>query len=418
MIDRKQPPTFSTDFNLTLLSPEKDTTANGAQIFWIRDVKQQVVKVEIIFKGGKWFEPKNGVSFFTAALLDKGTTKRTSREIADYLDQLGSQIECSSGLDYLSISIYSLNRTLNKTLSLVSEIVSEANFPQEELDLTKSIQLQNLKINNQKNSYVASKLIRKNIFGSEHPYGRYLEESSIDAITTKDLSDFYQCLTPFQVYITGNINPQDYKAIIWCVQQISRQNSTRVPYPLITQHNAEEKITKNESIQSSIRLGKISIKNASPDYPVALVFNHILGGYFGSRLMKNIREEKGLTYGIYSSMNTFSNYGFLHIGAEVNKENTELTIREIKNELNKLLDVAVTREELTTVKNHLLGSLQLEMANPFSVTEKIKNINLNDLPESHYQNLLTNILSLSQEDIIEVGNMHFNTGELNTVVVG
>jgi len=177
-------------------------------------------------------------------------------------------------------------------------------------------------------------------------------------------------------------------------------------------------LEKEGSLQSSIRLGKRSPLKKDPDFFDLQIFNHLLGGFFGSRLMKNIREEKGLTYGIYSSLNTFVKDGFFAIGADVNKVNLGFAIKEIRNELRNLRDRPVSKQELELAKNHFIGSLQADMANLFSVIEKIKNIQLHHLPQSHYQDLFNRIDRLGPEDILRVAGKYFQEETLFEVAVG
>ena len=416
-MDRKTPPKFSSQFNLTLPNPEVYHLSNGISVFWIKNVDQPVVKIEVIYKAGKFFEPSNGVSFFTSALVDKGTRKKNSKEIAESFDQLGAQFESSSGLDYLSLSLYSLNRTVGTAWNMFNEILTESIFPEEELNLSKQIQLQNLKINNEKNSFVASKLIRRNIFGLNHPYGRYLEESDISQIESQTLKKFFSDIIPHQVYITGKIDSTFLSTIIKWLEQFQSKGKA-IPVIQSVFEKKIERVEKADSSQSTIRLGKQSVKSNERNYASALVYNHTLGGYFGSRLMKNIREEKGLTYGIYSSINNFMSDALFSIGADVNKDNIDLALSEIRNEIQKLQQIIIPEEELIIVKNHLLGNLQLELANPFSITEKIKNINLNNLPVNFYQNLVDATLSTNSLDIQKLASENFDNNDLFIVIVG
>ncbi len=418
MIDRKQAPAFTSSFSLSLPSPEVTELTNGNKVFWSKDVQQEVVKLELIFKSGKWFEPQNGISFFTAQLLDKGTDQKSSKEIADLLDQFGAQIEISAGLDYTSVSLFSLTRYLNNLLPIFQEIIQNASFPENELEIAKSIQIQNLKINNEKTNYVASKLIRKNIFGNDHPYGRSIEESDVLKITREGIARFFKDIfIPHQTYITGNISNKDYQSILMMLSAFGKIGNNQVEFsPRHLEIN--ERVNKEGSVQSSIRIGKSSIKSSHPEYFGLLTLNHILGGYFGSRLMKNIREEKGLTYGIYSSLSSFAADGLFTIGAEVNKENVNLTIEEIWKELHKLKEEPISSEELRVAKNHLMGSLQLDMANPFSVSERIKNIYLNNLPLNFYDLLLDHIEKINSADLLKIANTHLEESEFFKVVAG
>ena len=146
--------------------------------------------------------------------------------------------------------------------------------------------------------------------------------------------------------------------------------------------------------------------------------NHILGGYFGSRLMKNIREEKGLTYGIQSSINSLMNESFMVIGADVNKENESLIFREIKNELIQLQRVEIEESELEAAKGHFTGILQSETANPFSVAEKIKTLKLFSLPENYYQHLMARVHAITSRELISVAQSYLNDDDFYKVAVG
>jgi predicted Zn-dependent peptidase len=180
----------------------------------------------------------------------------------------------------------------------------------------------------------------------------------------------------------------------------------------------DETINKEESVQSSLRLGLRMVKKSHPDFPHMLLLNHILGGYFGSRLMKNLREEKGLTYGIHSSLNALQRDGFFMIGADVNKENKELAFQEINREMMRLREERIGEEELTIAGNHFLGALQLEVANPFSATEKVKNIYLNQLPADYYQIIFDKVSTATPDELVEIAANHFAVENLYKVSVG
>ena len=149
-----------------------------------------------------------------------------------------------------------------------------------------------------------------------------------------------------------------------------------------------------------------------------VLLNHILGGYFGSRLMKNIREEKGLTYGINSSIHALKHDAFLLVGIDVNKENCTVALSEIKSEIKRLQEVGIDLGELETAKHHLLGSLQLETANPFSVLEKIKTIRLHNLNNNFYSILLEGIQVSNQDTLIRIAQTHLNENNFFELSVG
>ena len=420
MLDRTVAPLFSTSRSIELPSVKKLTVSNHFNTYYFDQVKQALIKIDVVYKAGKWQETFAGVAHFTAQLIEKGTTGKKSHEIAGVFDQYGSHVEITPGFDYTTISLYCLSNKIREVLPLFLEILSTPSFPKDELELAKSIFAQNLKINNEKNSFVASKLIRKNIFGESHPYGSSVEEKTLQKINQNTLKDFFaERFDPFEIYITGRSENTELDFIIDQLKKLSSIKSVTKP----AQHSLsigpkEEYLQKDESVQTSLRLGKRSINRNHQDYFDLLFLNHILGGYFGSRLMKNIREEKGLTYGINSSVNTFLNDSFFVIGADVNKENQEITIQEIRNELQSLREVKINDQELEIAKSHFLGSLQIDMANPFSVMDKIKNVNLNGLKPTYYNDLFSRVSSLTSDHLITTAQTYLSDSDLFIVKVG
>jgi len=418
MLDRKTAPGHAEINSFTLPSPEITLLSSGVPMFILRGLTQRVVKVELIFKAGKWFESKKGLSHFTATMLEKGTVYRTSFEIADFFDRHGASIEISPGFDFISVSLYSLTKNITTVLPLFLELVTSSVFPEDELTIQKEIFNQSLKINNEKTSYVASKLIRQQLFGKFHPYGNTIEEEDIYQLSREDLSDFfYDHFSLNQVFVVGSL---DEPLLTFLTSELAviptstgKQTS---PTFTVSQGESVTYLEKANSIQSSIRLGKKTINRNHEDYPALVLINHIFGGYFGSRLMKNIREDKGLTYGIYSSLNNLKNDAFFVIAADVNRNNKDLSIFEIRKELSVLCDKTVGLQELQTAKNHLLGNIQLEIANPFSVIDKIKTLSLYELGDNFYNNLFLNILDINEKALQRVANEYLGDNILEVAV--
>jgi predicted Zn-dependent peptidase len=418
MLDRKTAPGHAAISSFNLPSPEIFKLNNGVPLTILRGVSQQVIKIDLVFNAGKWYESKKGASYLTAHLLEKGTTGKNSFEIADFLDRHGASVEISPGLDFVSVSLFSLTKNINKVLPLFLELVTSSVFPEEELTLQKEIFKQTLRINSEKTSYVASKLIRQHLFGNIHPYGMSVEEDDINQLTRNDLDDFFhQHFDLAKAFAVGAIE-EDLLKILMTQLSLLPSSTVRLDSPLysVSPNESSEYIEKINSVQSSLRLGKRVINRKHQNYPALVFLNHIFGGFFGSRLMKNIREEKGLTYGIYSSINNLKHDAFFVIAADVNRINKDIAISEIKNELNLLCTDLISMQELQTAKNHLLGSLQLEIANPFSVIEKIKTIHLYDLDENYYNNLFVEILNLNEFDLKEVANCYLRANIIEVAV--
>jgi zinc protease len=419
MLDRTVAPPFVKSANYFLPSFSLKTLANGCSLVVLPSVQQELIKIELVFYAGKWFESFPGQAHFTAMMLEKGTPTKSALEIATFFDHQGAQIEISPGLDFTSISLYSLTRNAEQTFNYLLSIIRESSFPEEELSLQKDIFVQNLRVNQEKNSFVAGQWIRKLLFGDRHPYGNSLTAEDVQMLTRAHLTQYASnFLTPVAVFVTTNnsVNGEFIQSVLEESPLLNKDTTTSHVRQSSTQF--VHTLDKKESIQSAIRIACLSLNRIHPEYPHLLLLNHILGGYFGSRLMKNIREEKGLTYGISSSVNPLGRESFFAIGAEVNKGNVSIAVEEIMKEIQELQQKSVSESELLIAKNHLLGSLQQDLSNPFSVMDKIRNIILFNLPHSHYSNLYTKIDRINSFELQSLARNHFSMSQFHRVLVG
>jgi predicted Zn-dependent peptidase len=416
MLDRKVAPPFLKSDTFELPA-HLSGNVNGIPLFLVPEVQQDVIKIELMFAAGKWFEPKPGISHFTSNMLEKGTVRLNSSDLAEAFDRLGAHIEIAAGYDHTAVSVYALNKNWKQAIELLAEMINTPAFDGEELDLMRDIFLQNLKVNKEKTSYVVSQLIRKNIYGN-HPYGTSLDENDVTGLTTDQLRAYHTAaFKPIAIFVTArpSITVDDITSRLQILKSAGTSNALE---HTVTPGNKQEHVEKKDGVQTSLRLARRSLQRTHQYYPDLLLFSHILGGYFGSRLMKNIREEKGLTYGIYSSLNPFTYDSFFAIGADVTKENRDLALEEISKEIKRMRTEPVDAEELEIAKNHFLGSLQSEVANPFSVTDKIKNIQLNKLPKDYYPKLFKRIDSLTAEDLMSVGEQYVHEDSMFVATVG
>lgn len=419
MLDRTIAPPAVTTTAFQLPSVQETTLSNGLSICHLNEVRQAVAQIEVVFDAGRWHESKPETSYFTAQMLEKGTASKNALQLASLFDFYGAHIETNSNYDFVSVSLYALSKHLPSLLPSFFEIISSPAFDPRELDLLKDTFLQHLHIQNEKTSYLASNLIRKKIFGPLHPYGGSPSATSVKNVSAEDLHAFFRNkMSPSHVFLLGAISSKDIAEIEKFFCSIAIQKHPGTHWATIEHQPSFELAQRENSVQSSLRLGKRAILRQHPDYAKLLMLNYVLGGYFGSRLMKNIREEKGLTYGISSSINALRYESALFIGAEVNKENRELVSDEIKRELNKLRTSPIDQQELESAKQHFIGGLQLEIANPFSVLGKIKNTRLYALPSDFYQSLIEKVNRLSPQDLHEVAKTYLDETSFSEVIVG
>lgn len=417
MLDRTSAPSFVQAKNFSLPDTQPITLSNGLKLFFITGVQQEVIKIELLFSAGRWYEPAPGVSHFTSQMLEKGTKNKNALDLAEAFESLGAHIDIGAGPDIAEVSLYALTKNWQDAFALMVEMVQYPAFDAEELDILKSIYLENLKVNLAKNSFVASQVIRRNLFGN-HPYGISIEEKDVEKINVDQLAGYHVGrMHPMAAFVTASetVNREHLaKSLGVFGKAVSGGGSSSV----VTGGKMKEFVDKEGSVQSSLRLGKRIVSKSHADFPHMLLLNHILGGYFGSRLMKNIREEKGLTYGIHSSLNALQQDGFFAIGADVNRDNRDLAMDEISREMVRLSKEPIGDEEMRTAVNHFLGALQLEVANPFSVTEKVKNVYLNKLPADYYQVLFDKVRSATPTAMMEIADKHFQQDQLYRVSVG
>ena len=419
MLDRTIAPPFNRSNTFELIQPEKEILKNGAEAYFVLGGTQEVSKVEIVFPSGRWAEKTPGVSYFTANLLSKGTRKKSSFEIAEMLDSYGAHLEIQPTFDHASISLYILNKNFQSAVDLLFEMLADSVLPESELELMKSIYLQNLKVNYEKTSYLASRELRRNLFGETHPYGREVDEPDLIAINVQSVTQHYvEGFDRATLFVSGRVSDKNVAFVNKTFGSLKNHNVQPNNFNGAPTVHGREVVYKEGSVQSSIRFGKKAMSRLHSDYVDALFLNHILGGYFGSRLMKNIREDKGLSYGISSSLHALKHDSYLAIGADVNRENLDIAFQEIANELKRLRTEKVDEEELDIARNHFIGNLQLEITTSFAHADKIKNIVLFNLPSGYYQQMIDRVNAITSEDLIRIANKYFAEDSFLEIAVG
>ncbi|TAE24357.1 MAG: insulinase family protein [Cytophagales bacterium] len=423
-LDRTQSPAFQAIHDVRLPALQSATLDNGIPIHWIAVPQQPVMRIECIFNAGAWYENgQPGAAFFALKMLAEGTTRRSSAEISEYVDRFGAFLELNAGPDRASLVVYCLTRHLGSILPLIEELLTESTFPQKELDDLRNITLQNLKVNNEKNAYVAGVLFRQNLFGKEHPYGRSQQPNVVENLTRQQVADFYERSIrnrSFRVLLAGHVGELEIELVnkqlgaMPVGEVVGEQHTYAQPLAPEATVLAE----KAESLQSSIRMGRRLFTRHHPDFFPMLVTNEVLGGYFGSRLMRNIREEKGFTYGISSNLVSFRNDGYFLIGTDVKKEVTQATLDEIRKEINILQTQPVLDHELDTVKNFMAGEFVGSLNTPFEIADRYKTILLDGLPTDFLSNYVQNLRAVSAEQIQKMAQSYLNDEVLMEVVVG
>ncbi|GAB4028458.1 M16 family metallopeptidase [Spirosoma koreense] len=422
-LNRNQAPAFQAIQEVRLPTVQTHHLDNGAPLYLISVAHQPVLRLECVFDAGAWYEQIPGTAFFAMKMLAEGTPSRASADISEYFDRYGAFLELNSGPDRSSIVVYCLTKFLPNVLALLREMIMESIFPEKELEDLRNITLQNLRVNYEKNAYLAGVLFREKLFGANHPYGRSQRPEFVTQFSRGEVVDYYQRAIrnrPFQIILAGHATEDDVLQINRELGQlpIHTDSLAAVIDQLPTDDGLPVLAEKPDSMQSSIRMGRRLFNRAHPDFFKMLVTNEVLGGYFGSRLMKNIREEKGFTYGISSNMPSFRRDGYFLIGTDVNKENTQQTLDEIRKEIQILQTQPVPFDELETVKNYMAGEFVGSLNTPFEIADRYKVILLDNMPADFLTTYIEKMRAVTPEDILETANQYLANDQLQEVVVG
>ena len=423
-LDRSVPPPSQPIRHVQLSQAETHYLSNGVPVYYINAGKEPVVGIELLLpQAGTKHESDLGSSFFAIKMLAEGTQRRTAYSISNLIDSYGAFLQLNPGLDYASIEIYTLKKYVDPLLSLLAELLTEATFPNDELEKLKAIQIQKIRVSNEKTSTVASKKMRAVLFGENQPYGKTLTEDGVANVRQSSLVEFYQnhISANWEVIVSGQVDDEVLTLLEKHIGTLTTEYRDSTKQTAIWADLSQEKKHLEErptSLQSSIRVGIPLFTRDHPDAIPMRVLNTVLGGYFGSRLMKNIREEKGLTYGIYSSMVSLQEAGYLVIGTDVKKELTQSALTEIYREIAILRDQPIDTIELNTVKNYMAGRLLTSVDTPFALAEKFKSIYLHNLTYAYFQDYLRAMNEINAQPLQQLAQHYFQEENWFEVVVG
>lgn len=423
MIDRKLAPEFRAIENINLLRPEKKMLANGSEIFCFNSGDQELVRIEWIFTNLRFNPEKPLLNLAVNTMLTDGTTTLTGAEIADKIDFYGAFLQVDYGFEQSLVTLYSLTKHLDKTLPVVKDILTNSIFPQKELDTFVRNQQQKLQVSLQKNDVVARRTFNKALYG-DTIYGLAPDLDTYKTLHRDDLLvHFKQMYQPSNcsIIIAGKVE-QATLDILTTTFESGWENATvaaDTTQPEIN-HATEHFyfVEKPDALQSAIRMGLPFINREHPDFPAVQVLNTVLGGYFGSRLMNNIREDKGYTYGIGSGISSHKQGGALFIATEVGADVCKAATIEIEKEITLLKTDLIPDEELSLVRNYMLGSLLGSLENVFSHADKFKNLYFSGMDYEYYDRYTEIVKTVTADELLKLANRYLNFDDFYKVIVG
>lgn len=423
MPDRKKHPEIvdAVNFHLTLRQCQKIILKNGVEIYAVDAGAEEVMSVEWVFNAGNCFEEQNLVAATANFLLRNGTTTKTAFQINEHFEYYGSYLNRACYNETATITLHCLTKHVKELLPVVKELITDSVMPQDELDIYKQNMKQRLKVSLKKSDFVASRLIDVYLYGEKHPYGKYSKAEDFDAVNREQLLTYYKKYYrdgKLILFVAGKL-PADLPALL--DQHFGDLPNNAIAVDPITAELTKEKkfrVTNDaEGVQGSIRMARPFPNRHHPDFMKVQVLNALFGGFFGSRLMSNIREDKGYTYGIHSYLQNHIHDTAWLISTEAGKDVCEATIAEVYKEMKDLREELVDEEELLLVRNYMMGGILGDLDGPFQIIARWKNIVLNNLTEQYFYDSLKTIKTISAEELRELARKYLQPEDFYELVV-
>lgn len=422
-IDRSIPPAFKNIEKVDFIKAVTKTLSNGINVNVINAGSQEILRIDFIFGAGKRFENKPLLSTSVNGMILEGTKKRTAAEIADAVDYYGAFLEHDSENDWSTITLYTLEKYLQETIPVVLEVISDSIFPEKEFNTFIQNRKQRYLVNNQKVNIVARKKFAELLFGNSHPYGYNVQEKDFDMLRQEELVGFYKKhyhLSNCNIVISGMVTDKTILVLDQTLGKVKFEFS-KIEIPVSQLKSAPEKkveVVKEGAIQSALRVGRLLFNKTDKDYIPFQVLNTVFGGYFGSRLMSNIREDKGYTYGIGSGLASLQQGGYFFISTEVGVDVTKKALNEIYFEMKRLREETISSSELDTVRSYMLGTFLRSVDGPFSLADRFIGIMTYGLTYDYYKQYVETVKNITPQQLNVLANKYLLDGEMIELVVG
>ena len=422
-LNRKKAPKFQQIDNIEFLYPESTSLKNGIPLHTLSGGSQEIIKIDFIFNAGFWHQHQPLIASAVNSLIKEGTKNYSAFEIADGIDQYGAFLQSDVSFDHASVTLYTLNKHLEKVIPYFKEIICYPSFSKKEFNIYKNNAFEKFKVNLEKVSFLARASFMKEVFNEGNPYGRKPTIDDYEVLSIEDIKKFhaqFYNLSNCEIIVSGKVSSEIIETLnaFFGDEDLIKKQEKRTENISLTTNSNKIFVEKEGALQSAIRIGRQIPNKLHKDYYGLQIFNTILGGYFGSRLMKNIREDKGYTYGIGSGIVSLQNGGYFFIATEVGRDVTNDALKEIYKEIELLQKEEVSLDELDLVKNYLLGQILKSCDGPFNMASLFENVHFYGLNYNFYNNYIKTIKEITPKTLMELGVKYFNTSDLTEVIAG
>ena len=422
----KQPPPPLPPRSIKLPTTSETTLPNGLLVVVVQDQRLPLVSYRLAFRSGDAHDPAElpGLVDMLTGLLTEGTQSRTSREIADEVARLGATLQAGANSDYTTVAASSLTTFSDEILELMADVALRPVFPENEVELTKQNTKESLKQQRAQPSFRATEMVARVMFGA-HPYSITAPTpASIDATTRENLIEFHRAkFVPNNavLVIAGDVEPDSLHQRIeslfgdWKPGAVTGDD---FPAPPVRTSRSAYIIDRPGSAQANIVIANSGITRTSPDYFPLLVMHTVLGANASSRLFMNLREDKGYTYGAYSSLDARRTAGTFRATAEVRTPVTGDSLKEFFYELGRIRSEPVSEKELADAKSYLTGVFPIRLETQEGLIDQLVQIKMFGLPDNYLDLYRSQIQSVTSEQIQGVADKYVRPDEAAIVIVG
>ncbi len=394
---------------------------NGVRLYHVSTPGQEVLRISFVFAAGSAHQTAPFVASTTLNLLSEGTQNLTAQQIAEKIDFYGSYYDVNIDRDYAVVTFCCLEKFFAPTLQLAEEILLHPTFPEKEIAIYCAKRKQRLAVERSRITTQVRELFSQALFGKDHPYGVSYDESAYDRLSREEIVAFYRnYYTANHCFVACSLsdNPQLLSAVQALASKLPAGGS-ETPFIFPTPHPTKHLFNPfPNAVQSAIRVGRLLFPRTHPDFIGMQVVATALGGYFGSRLIRNLREERGYTYGVFAGMVNLDHAGYLAIATEVASEATQDTVQQIFLEMERLCNEPLPTEELENVKRVMLSEVLRIIDGPFGIVD-VTIENVQNRTDNNYTNRFVETVNLiTAEKVQDLDIRYLQPSKFTTVVVG
>ncbi len=409
------------------LEPQVHRLGNDKLLYLFPDDSVEILKLDFLFPAGSVYQQKLLVAGATCDLFAQSTPHHAAHEIAEFIDSHGIAMDKDAGMVGATLTLYTLTRHAEALFPLLREMLTEPLFGDQEFAVLMNKRRQSLQSNFQRTNYVARNLFYRALYGDTHPYGHYATPEDVDQVSLEDVRTFaarhygwQQCMPMLSGKVDDKVL-QLYEEQFGSLPMIGEGVTLRTVASLQASALPPQKIHQAmpNAVQSTLRVGRLLPWTANDyEYTCFQVLNTVLGGYFGSRLMSNLREEKGYTYGIYSHVQVMRGSMMLFISADVSGDSTHEALKEIYHELQRLCQEPMPEEELMVVKNYMVGEFMRSIDGIFERSDRWRHNQLCDVSVQYVENFRRTLSDVTSADLMTLAQTYLHPDAFTEVVVG